>query len=261
MSQNKISLSKTDMSAVAPKKKPYTFQDFVNSFNSLDPQNMGNWPIPVKMTVLAFVLIVTLFIAYFLLIRPVLDDINGARSQEETLLTEFKEKDSKLRNLELYKKQIEQMEETFGQLLRQLPKEHEIPSLIEDINYTGVSSGLEFKDIKVEKEASQEFFIELPIMIVGKGDYHSFGAFVSGLAALPRIVTVHDFEIKPIGNSDGRSEIPVLTLQLQARTYRYANQAEEDAKAAAKKGSKGKAAAAKDSDKSDKSSKKGAKAS
>ena len=164
-----------------------------------------------------------------------MDEINGARAQEETLLTEFKEKDSKLRNLELYKKQIEQMEETFGQLLRQLPKEHEIPSLIEDINYTGVSSGVEFQDIKVEKEVSQEFFIELPITIIGKGDYHAFGAFVSGLAALPRIVTVHDFEIKPVDSKDNKSEIPVLTLELQARTYRYANQAEEDAKAAEKK--------------------------
>mgnify|MGYP000243394518 CR=1 FL=1 len=235
MSQNKISLSKTDMNAVAPKKKPYTFQDFVNSFNSLDPQNMGNWPIPVKITILVFVLVFTLFVAYLLLIRPVMDEINGARAQEETLLTEFKEKDSKLRNLELYKKQIEQMEETFGQLLRQLPKEHEIPSLIEDINYTGVSSGVEFQDIKVEKEVSQEFFIELPITIIGKGDYHAFGAFVSGLAALPRIVTVHDFEIKPVDSKDNKSEIPVLTLELQARTYRYANQAEEDAKAAEKK--------------------------
>lgn len=230
MSQNKISLSKTDMSTVAPKKKPYTFQDFVNSFNSLDPQNMGNWPIPVKMTVLVFVLITTLFIAYFLLIRPVLEEINGVRLQEESLLTEFKEKDSKLRNLELYKKQIEQMEETFGQLLRQLPKEHEIPSLIEDINYTGVSSGLEFQDIKVEKELPQEFFIELPITIVGKGDYHSFGAFVSGLAALPRIVTVHNFEIKPLPATQNKGEIPILTLELQARTYRYADQAEEKAK-------------------------------
>lgn len=239
MSQNKISLSKTDMTPVVPKKKPYTFQDFVNSFNSLDPQNMGNWPIPVKITILVFIFIVTLFVAYFLLVRPVLDNIDGARSQETTLLEEFKDKDSKLRNLELYKKQIEQMEETFGQLLRQLPKQHEIPSLIEDINYTGVSSGLEFKDIKVEKEISQEFFIELPITIIGKGDYHSFGAFVSGLAALPRIVTIHDFEIKPLEANEKSSEIPVLTLQLQARTYRYADQAEEDAKAADAKAADG----------------------
>jgi type IV pilus assembly protein PilO len=246
MSQNKISLSKTDVSVVAPKKKPYTMQDFVNSFNSLDPQNMGNWPIPVKITTLIFVLLLTLFVAYLLLISPVLDTIKGSRAQEVTLLQEFKEKDSKLRNLELYQKQIEQMEETFGQLLRQLPKEHEIPSLIEDINYTGVSSGLTFKDIKVEKEVSQEFFIELPITIISKGDYHSFGAFISGLAALPRIVTVHDFEVKPLTPSENKSEIPILTIQLQARTYRYADPASEGqtgdqaqaANAAAKGGAK-----------------------
>jgi type IV pilus assembly protein PilO len=230
MSQDKISLSKTDVNVVVSKKKPYTAQDFLNSFNTLDPQNMGNWPIPVKITILVFVLLLTLALAYFLLIRPVMDQIDGVRIQEETLLNEYRDKDSKLRNLQLYEIQVKQMEDTFGQLLLQLPKENEIPGLIEDINYTGIGSGMQFNGINVEKEIAREFFIELPISIKGQGDYHAFGGFISGLAALPRIVTVHDFDIVPMTKSEkDTAEVPVLNMTLQARTYRYNDQV--DAKA------------------------------
>lgn len=233
MSQDKISLNKTDTDVPVVKKKAYTYQDFVDSFNSLDPQNMGNWPIPVKLTIYVFVFVFTMFLAYLLLISPLLGEISNANNQEQTLLTEYKEKDSKVRNLELYKAQVTQMEDTFGQLLRQLPKENEIPGLVEDINYTGVGSGVQFQDIKVEAEVTREFFIELPINIAGRGDYHAFGAFVSGLAALPRIVTVHDFEILPVPADKNKSEIPVLNMTLQARTYRYNEQADENAATAA----------------------------
>lgn len=229
MSTGKVSLNKTDTDVPVVKKKPYTFQDFVDSFNSLDPQNMGNWPVPVKLTIYLFVLLLTLALAYFLLIRPLMDDIAVAQKQETTLLNEYKEKDSKVRNLELYQTQVMQMEETFGQLLRQLPKENEIPGLVEDINYTGVGSGVQFQNINVEKEVTREFFIELPIDINGRGDYHSFGAFVSGLAALPRIVTVHDFEITPAPADKTKSEVPVLNIKVQARTYRYNEQADPNA--------------------------------
>lgn len=233
MSADKISLSKTDNDTpVVAKKKPYTLQDFAASFNALDPQNMGNWPLPVKLTILLFVLFLTMAMAYFLLVRPQMDQIASAAAQQETLLQEFKEKDSKLRNLQLYQIQINQMEETFGQLLRQLPKEHEIPSLIEDINYTGVGSGVQFQDIKVEKELSQAFFIELPITVVGQGDYHAFGAFVSGLAALPRIVTIHDFEIKESTDQKKKTEVPVLVMTMHAKTYRYNDSTEDKDKAA-----------------------------
>lgn len=231
MSTDKVSLNKTDTDVPVVKKKAYTYQDFVDSFNSLDPQNMGNWPLPVKLTIYGFVFALTLFLAYLLLISPVIEDISNANNQEQTLLTEYKEKDSKVRNLELYKAQVVQMQDTFGQLLRQLPKENEIPGLVEDINYTGVGSGVQFQNIKVEAEVTREFFIELPINIAGQGDYHSFGSFVSGLAALPRIVTVHDFEILPMAADKSKSEIPVLNITLQARTYRYNEQADVNATA------------------------------
>ncbi len=222
-------LSKGD-SLKKAKKKPFNFQEFVNSFNSLDPQNMGNWPQAVKATVYIFVLLVTLALAYFALISPLLDDINNAQSQQDSLLNQYQEKESKLRNLKLYQVQVEEMEHTFGELLQQLPKETEIPGLVEDINFTGVSSGLRFNNIKVEPEIKQEFFIELPISIEAQGDYHSFGAFVSGLAALPRIVTLHDFviEVSPPDKTKSKSEIPVLTFKVAAKTYRYNDQPEED---------------------------------
>ena len=207
-----------------PKKKPFNFQEFINSFNSLDPQNMGSWPTAVKITVYIFVLLATLALAYFVVVRPLLNDIDNARAQEQSLLTEYQEKDSKLRNLRLYQVQVEQMEQTFGQLLLQLPKETEIPGLVEDINVTGVSSGLQFDTIKVEPEIKQEFFIELPISMVAKGDYHAFGAFVSGLAALPRIVTLHDFVIEALPPDESKSEIPALRMTVQAKTYRYNDQ-------------------------------------
>ncbi|RYY79698.1 MAG: hypothetical protein EOO69_05285 [Moraxellaceae bacterium] len=223
-------LEKDDV-LITPKKKPFNFQEFINSFNSLDPQNMGSWPTSVKITVYIFVLLLTLALAYFVLVRPLLNDIDNAHAQEESLLSEYREKDSKLRNLQLYQRQIEDMEHTFGELLQQLPKETEIPGLVEDINFTGVSSGLKFNNISVQPEVKQEFFIELPISIVAQGDYHAFGSFVSGLAALPRIVTLHDFVIETLPASETKSEVPVLKMTVQAKTYRYNDQPAEDSTA------------------------------
>ena len=130
------------------------------------------------------------------MIKKQLENITTAQAQEQSLLNEFKEKDSKLRNLQLYQAQLQEMEANFTQQLEQLPKETEIPSLVEDINLTGVNSGLKFKNIRLENEAKQEFFIEQPISIEATGDYHAYGAFVTGIAALPRIVTLHDFVVE-----------------------------------------------------------------
>jgi type IV pilus assembly protein PilO len=207
---------------VATKNKAkFSLEDFNNSFKSLDPQNMGNWPIAVKLTIYEFVFIFVLLLAYFFVISSVREQIASTEAQEQSLLSDYRVKDSKLRNLQQYQKQIQQMESTFGQLLQQLPKVTEIPGLIEDINYTGVGSGLQFDKIDVQKEMTKDFFVELPIQIKGRGDYHAFGAFTSALAALPRIVTVDDFSIEPIADGKSKSEIPVLGLSISAKTYRY----------------------------------------
>jgi len=213
------------INAASKSKLNFSLEDFNNSFKSLDPQNMGSWPLPVKFTIYAFVFAFVIGAAFMLLIRPVQDEITAAEAQKQSLLADYREKDSKLRNLQQYQAQVEQMESTFGQLLQQLPKETEIPGLVEDINYTGVGSGLQFDNIKVKNEVKKDFFVELPIEIKGSGDFHSFGGFVSALAALPRIVTIDDFEVAPIATKS-KSEVPILGLTIHSKTYRYNDSAE-----------------------------------
>ena len=123
--------------------------------------------------------------------------------------------------MQQYQAQLQEMEANFNQQLEQLPKETEIPSLVEDINLTGVNSGLKFKNIRLENEVKQEFFIEQPISIEATGDYHAFGAFVTGIAALPRIVTLHDFIVEAQQDSQKKSDIPVINYTVKAKTYRY----------------------------------------
>jgi type IV pilus assembly protein PilO len=171
-------------------------------------------------------------LGYFVVIKSQLEAIENAQAQEQSLLNEFREKDSKLRNLQQYQAQLQEMEANFNQQLEQLPKETEIPSLVEDINLTGVNSGLKFKNIRLENEVKQEFFIEQPISIDATGDYHAFGAFVTGIAALPRIVTLHDFTVEAKEDTQKKSDIPVVNYTVKAKTYRYVG-ADDQANAAA----------------------------
>ena len=128
----------------------------------------------------------------------------------------FEEKAFKASNLDAYKEQMKEMENTFGALLRQLPSDTEVPGLLEDISHTGLTAGLNFNSIKLAPENSREFYVELPIDIEVKGGFLAFGSFVSAVAALPRIVTLHDFDIAP--SSEGTQE---LVMKIRAKTYRY----------------------------------------
>lgn len=210
----------TQDTIAAPKKK-MTLDKFLQQFNTLDTNNYGSWPLSVKITCWIFIILLVLALGYFLAIKGKMDDISNANAQEQNLLNEFREKDSKLRNLQQYQMQLQEMEARFNQQLEQLPKETEIPGLVEDINLTGVNSGLKFKNIRLEPEVKQEFFIEQPIAIDATGDYHSFGAFVSGISSLSRIVTLHDFEIIASENKEKRTDIPKVDYSLKAKTYRY----------------------------------------
>ncbi|MPW42668.1 hypothetical protein A6M14_13295, partial [Acinetobacter sp. Ac_877] len=165
------------------KKKKFNLDKFLQQWNTLDANNFGSWPLSVKVTVWIFILIGMIFLGYMLLLKPKMDEISDANAQEQNLLNEFKAKDSTLRNLQAYQRQLQEMEANFNQQLEQLPKETEIPGLVEDMNVTGVNSGLKFRNIRLEPEVQQEFFIEQPISIEAVGDYHSFGAFVSSIAA------------------------------------------------------------------------------
>ena len=203
------------------KKKKITLEKFLQQFNTLDMNSYGSWPLSVKITCWIFIFFAVLALGYFVVIQPKLQAIDNAQAQESNLLNEFREKESKLRNLQQYQLQLQEMQANFNQQLEQLPKETEIPSLVEDINLTGVNSGLKFKNIRLEDEVKQEIFIEQPITMEATGDYHAFGAFVSSIAALPRIVTMHDFVVEAAPVKDSKSDIPVLNYSIKAKTYRY----------------------------------------
>ena len=219
-----MNLEKSDdlnQDTVAIKKKKMTVDQFFQQFNTLDMNNYGSWPLSVKITCWIFIFLAVLALGYFVVIRSQLEAIANAQAKEQSLLNEFKEKDSKLRNLQQYQTQLQEMEANFNQQLEQLPKETEIPSLVEDINLTGVNSGLKFKNIRLENEVKQELFIEQPISIEATGDYHAFGAFATGIAALPRIVTLHDFTVEAKQDTEKKSDIPVINYTVKAKTYRY----------------------------------------
>ena len=215
----------------ATPKKSFDFNEFRRSFESLDSENYGSWPVPVKVTILIFIVLFISTISWALLISGKLDEIAAAEAQQQTLLETYREKESRARHLEAYKAQVLQMETEFNTLLDQLPKDTRVSELVEGINMTGVGSNIRFQDISVEPEIEQEFFIEQPIRIAAIGDYHQFGNFVSGLAALPRIITMHDFEVS--NPQPTLENIPELTLVLQTKTYRSKEITEDTAEGAA----------------------------
>jgi type IV pilus assembly protein PilO len=199
-------------------KKKMNFDRFLQQLRTVDPNNYGSWPLSVKIFTWILIILFIFALGYFLLIKKQIEAISNSNAQEQNLLNEFREKDSKLRNLQQYQIQLQEMEANFNQQLEQLPKETEIPGLVEDINVTGVNSGLKFNNIRLEAEVKQEFFIEQPISIQATGDYHSFGSFMSSVAALPRIVTVHDFNIS---TAPAKGDVPQLNYDIKAKTYRY----------------------------------------
>lgn len=205
---------------LAPKKKKesFNFKKFWAEVNSLNGQNYGSAPLPVKIFLLTLLFAAILLAAWFALLKPKLDEIKSAEAQQVTLLTQYKEKESKARHLQEYTQQVEKMKVDFAELLNQLPKDTRVPELVDGINMVGSGSGIKFQDISVQPEVEQQFFIEQPIQIIGLGNYHQFGSFVSGVAALPRIITMHDFEVKNPQPSLDRT--PELQLVINTKTYR-----------------------------------------
>lgn len=183
----------------------------------LDLNNLGSWPAPVKLITGVILLAVVLALGYYLHLQDMQVQLEQQQAQETTLKQQFSSKAFQAANLEAYKEQMAEMETSFGALLRQLPSDTEVPGLLEDITRTGLGSGLEFEEIKLQPEVAQQFYIELPINIKVIGGYHDLATFVSGVSSLPRIVTLHDFEIKPEKN-DSASK---LRMSIVAKTYRY----------------------------------------
>ena len=183
----------------------------------LDLNNLGSWPAAVKAIACLLLLIVVLALGYNFHLKDLEADLDQRHAEEETLKQQFATKAFQAANLEAYKEQMKEMETSFGALLRQLPSDTEVPGLLEDITRTGLGSGLEFEQIKLLPEVTQQFYIELPIQISVLGRYEDLATFASGVASLPRIVTLHDFEMKPV-DSDSASR---LRMSVLAKTYRY----------------------------------------
>ena len=179
-----------------------------------DMDTIGVWPTAVKVLITTIIFIGCLAAGYFLHVQNLQLELQNVTNEESTLRIEFEQKAFLAANLEEYRAQTVEMEESFNQLLQQLPSVTEVPGLVDDVTETGVGSGLEFNNIALASESVEEFYIELPINIEVIGDYHDFGMFVSGVASLDRIVTLHDFTI------DAQNE-NLLEMRIQARTYRY----------------------------------------
>ena len=192
----------------------------LNNLN-LDPNNVGSWPMAAKAIVILLLCAAILFAGYYLDTSDQLVTLEKSQAKEVSLKKTFETKQSKAKNLEAYKAQMVEMERSFGALLQQLPGKTEVPGLLDDISRIGIQSGLEFEFFKPEAETPKDFYAELPIGIRVKGNYHQFGNFVSGTAALPRIVTLHDFTI-----SGGKKGSDGMIMEATAKTYRYLEESE-----------------------------------
>lgn len=193
--------------------------------NNLDFENVGSWPSALKGIFYVLLFAVVMALGYFLILTEKQDQLTFAESQEATLKEQFKQKARLAANLEDYVAQMTQMKESFGALLQQLPSDTEVPGLVEDINRIGIDSGLNIDLIELQPELKKEFYIELPIKIIVIGRYHDLGAFVSGVANLDRIVTLHDFSINPEANKS-RSNMNLI-MEITAKTYRYNDENDE----------------------------------
>ena len=195
--------------------------------SDLDFNNIGGWPQQAKVVFCVLLAAFILIMAYLLLIRGKVDELRGLESQESTLRKQFEDEQGKAANLEPLRQQLAQMEQVLQQMLRQLPSKTEMPDLIIDISQTALSSGLANELFQPGPESPKEFYAEKPIALRMLGNYHQFGAFVSGVASLPRVVilTMHDISLKP---KDGKviTRGGPLELSGTVKTYRYLDEQE-----------------------------------
>jgi len=195
----------------------------LDDLKSLDPNDPGRWPLPVRAATVALSFVVlSAALFYFFVWTDQKPRLDQATEQEQELRTTFKVKHSKAVNLAVYQQQLADIERSFGALLRQLPGRTEVPNLLVDISQVGVGAGLEEKLFQPSPEIKKDFYAELPIKIKLTGSYHQMGEFVSGIAALPRIVTLDGMAIKP----ENKDMYDYLSFELTAKTYRYLDDAE-----------------------------------
>src|SRR5262245_40896352 len=190
----------------------------VDELRSLDTNDPGRWPLPIRVGAVAIVFVLAVGVGvYMLVIQQEMPYLRNAEREEIDLRAQFEDRQRKAANFDAYRAQLAEIERDFGAMLRQLPGKTEVPSLLVDISQTGLGAGLEEQTFTPMGEIQKDFYAELPIKLRYTGSYHELGNFVSGIAALPRIVTLHDISIKPVNGSNPDE----LTLDVTAKTYRY----------------------------------------
>lgn len=210
------------------------FQEIVEDFRRLNPNDVGTWPIIPRITVLLFLFIFILVAGWWFLWDEQLSTLEKKRLDEDKLKQEYLDKKKQAINLDLYKQQLNEIDQTFGALLKQLPNKSEMEALLTEINQSGMGRGLQFELFKPGQEQIKDFYAELPITIKISGVYNDIGAFAADIAKLPRIVTLNNITITPVAN--GR-----LSLDATTKTFRYLDEEEvAKQKQAAKKAQGGK---------------------
>ena len=196
----------------------------LDELRSLDVNDVGRWPLVFRAAVIGIVFVVVVGAGiWFTIVKDKYPQLQRAQEDEQTLRVTFENKQRKAANYDAYKAQLAQIEQSFGTMLRQLPGETEIPSLIVDISQAGLASGLQEKLFQPQPEVPKDFYAEKPIKIRLSGGYHEIASFVSGVAALPRIVTLHNINITP----EGQDKYDQLSLEVTAQTYRYLDEEAE----------------------------------
>ena len=191
--------------------------------NDLDLENIGAWPAAARAIVAAMLFVLIVVLGYYYHIAHLSDRLDASERKELELRREFERKAFEAQSLDAYKLQLQELRDSFGALVSQLPSDTEVPGLLEDISSKGALNGLTIESINLLEEVREEFYVELPIAIEATGSYHDLGAFISGMAGLPRIVTLHDFDIEMSGDDSSN-----LSMEITAKTYRYRDKDDDD---------------------------------
>lgn len=215
-------------------------QEIIQQLNSLDTQNPGAWPGWARTAAAVLLALVLIGAGGWFLIKPVYEQVQAERATEQSLLAEFETKQKKVAALDAYRAQLAEMEQSFGAMLKQLPSKAEVANLLNDISQTRVAASLEEELFQPQGEIPKEFYAALPNKVVVVGSYHEMGSFVSAIAALPRIVTIEDVEIRSDAGAPNaaKSASAQLRMTAQVQTYRYLDDEEMAASKPATKGGK-----------------------
>lgn len=203
-------------------------RQIIDELQSLDLQQPGNWPRWAHYAAAVVLGIFAIGLGAYIMIKPDYEDLGREQAREGDLKREFESKQHKVAGLDAYRAQLEEMQHNFGDMLKQLPSKTEVANLLNDISQTRVASSLDEELFQPQGEVHKEFYAEIPNKIVVTGTYHEMGAFVSGVAALPRIVTIDEVELRPVGGNAPKDE---LRMTAYAKTYRYLDDSEQRAPA------------------------------